>query len=140
MISGLAEKLHVSVPTISRCLHKLEEKGLIQKNSQTNDRRNTYVCLTPKGNEIYNEAFRTLSSFVEQALSRIDEEELDQFLLPLTKFMMPLSSNIIPWVRKMKMFPLSLLIDITLPFSHKYGNSFHFSHSHLWIHNRPDPR
>ena len=85
MISGLAEKLHVSVPTISRCLHKLEEKGLIQKNSQTNDRRNTYVCLTPKGNEIYNEAFRTLSSFVEQALSRIDEEELDQFFITFDK-------------------------------------------------------
>lgn len=55
------------------------------KNSQTNDRRNTYVCLTPKGNEIYNEAFRTLSSFVEQALSRIDEEELDQFFITFDK-------------------------------------------------------
>lgn len=85
MISGLAEKLHVSVPTISRCLRKLEEKGLIQKNSQTNDRRNTCVCLTPKGTEIYNEAFRTLSSFVERALSRIDEEELDRFFTTFDK-------------------------------------------------------
>lgn len=34
MISGLAEELHVSVPTISRCLHKLEEKGLIQKTAR----------------------------------------------------------------------------------------------------------
>ena len=85
LISGLAEKLHVSVPTISRCLSRLEEKGLVQKSSQTNDRRNTYVCLTPKGNEIYNEAFRTLSSFVEQALSRIDDEELDQFFITFDK-------------------------------------------------------
>ena len=31
LISGLAEQLHVSVPTISRCLSRLEEKGLVQK-------------------------------------------------------------------------------------------------------------
>lgn len=43
MISGLAEKLHVSVPTISRCLHKLEEKGLIQK--QPDKRSPQYVRL-----------------------------------------------------------------------------------------------
>lgn len=79
LISGLAEKLHVSVPTISRCLSKLEEKGLVQKSSQTNDRRNTYVCLTEYGLEIYEDAFQTLSSFVERALSRIDEAELKQF-------------------------------------------------------------
>lgn len=34
LISGLAEKLHVSVPTMSRCLRKLEEKGLIQKTAR----------------------------------------------------------------------------------------------------------
>ncbi|WP_455437483.1 MarR family winged helix-turn-helix transcriptional regulator [Hungatella hathewayi] len=85
LISGLAEKLHVSVPTISRCLSKLEEKGLVQKSSQTNDRRNTYVCLTEQGMEIYEEAFRTLSSFVERALSRIDGKELKQFFATFDK-------------------------------------------------------
>lgn len=85
LISGLAEKLHVSVPTMSRCLRRLEEKGLIQKSSQTNDRRNTYVCLTEQGLEIYEEAFQTLSSFVERALSRIDSEELKQFFTTFDK-------------------------------------------------------
>ena len=85
LISGLAEKLHVSVPTISRCLSRLEEKGLVQKSSQTNDRRNTYVCLTEKGLAIYEESFRTLSSFVERALSRIDGEELNQFFATFDK-------------------------------------------------------
>lgn len=85
LISGLAEKLHVSVPTMSRCLRKLEEKGLIQKNSQTNDRRNTYVCLTPGGTEIYEEAFHTLSAFVERALSRIADDELEQFFATFDK-------------------------------------------------------
>lgn len=85
LISGLAEKLHVSVPTISRCLSKLEEKGLVQKSSQTNDRRNTYVCLTEYGLEIYEDAFQTLSSFVERALSRIDEAELKQFFTTFDK-------------------------------------------------------
>ncbi len=85
LISGLAEKLHVSAPTISRCLSRLEEKGLVQKSSQTNDRRNTYVCLTEEGLAIYEESFRTLSSFVERALSRIDGEELNQFFATFDK-------------------------------------------------------
>ena len=84
-ISGLAEKLQVSVPTISRCLSRLEEKGLVQKSSQTNDRRNTYVCLTEQGLEVYEEAFRTLSAFVERALSRIDRDELEQFFTTFDK-------------------------------------------------------
>ena len=70
---------------MSRCLRKLEEKGLIQKNSQTNDRRNTYVCLTPGGTEIYEEAFHTLSAFVERALSRIADDELEQFFATFDK-------------------------------------------------------
>ena len=68
LISGLAEKLHVSVPTISRCLSRLEEKGL-----------------TEEGLAIYEESFRTLSSFVERALARIDGEELNQFFATFDK-------------------------------------------------------
>lgn len=52
-VSDLAEALHLSRPGITRSLNKMEEIGLIEKNTNQEDRRVVYVSLTKKGEEIY---------------------------------------------------------------------------------------
>ena len=78
-ISLVASRQHVSVPTVSRCLKKLEDKGLIEKNGRADDRRGTYVSLTPRGEEVYLKACSILNDFVNHSLSRIDPDKLEQF-------------------------------------------------------------
>lgn len=85
LISAIADIEHVSVPTISRCLGKLEGKGLILKKNASNDKRSICVTLTPQGEAIYQEAFLTLSEFIGKALAHIDEQELEQFFLTFDK-------------------------------------------------------
>ncbi len=85
LISSIAQIQQVSVPTISRRLGKLEEKGLIRKCPVANDRRNTCVGITSQGEAAYQDAVRILSSFINKALSRIDGRELEQFFKTFDK-------------------------------------------------------
>ena len=43
-ISGIADSLHVSSPAISRTITSLENKGLVQRNIDRLNRRNTSKC------------------------------------------------------------------------------------------------
>ena len=51
-VSTIAERLKVTPSAISRMLKGLEEKDLIERKVDKNDRRNTYVTLTEKGKKI----------------------------------------------------------------------------------------
>ncbi len=84
-ISELAARLGVSVPTASRCLQKLTREGYAQKSSKQDDRRGTYVTLTPKGEELCRQSLAVMSDFIKRAFSKIDDRELEQFFLTFDK-------------------------------------------------------
>lgn len=85
LISSIAQIQQVAVPTISRRLVKLEEKGLIRKYPVANDRRNTCVGITRQGEAAFQEAVKILSAFINKALSHIDSKELEQFFKTFDK-------------------------------------------------------
>ncbi|CAN5373800.1 MarR family transcriptional regulator [soil metagenome] len=50
-VRGLAERLNVSKPVITRALNKLGTMGFIRRERDASDRRNIFVQRTPKGAE-----------------------------------------------------------------------------------------
>lgn len=50
-VRGLAEKLNVSKPVITRALNKLGTLGFVRREPDPADRRNIFVARTPKGTE-----------------------------------------------------------------------------------------
>ena len=48
-VNDLAEKLGVTKSAVSKILRHLEERGLIERRVDPDNRRNTFVCLTEEG-------------------------------------------------------------------------------------------
>lgn len=79
-VSEIAALLNVSLPTVSRCLQKLETKGYIRKTMKEDDRRGTCVTLTPEGEALCGRCKATINSFIDRAVSHLDPDELNQFI------------------------------------------------------------
>ncbi|MEH7117315.1 winged helix DNA-binding protein [Neobacillus vireti] len=60
--SEINDCLNMSMPNTSRELRKLMEKGLIEKITDTEDRRKQHIQLTNKGKNMMNEAFTSIES------------------------------------------------------------------------------
>lgn len=55
-VSSLSKLIHVSIPRVTMILDSLEEKGLVERVRDENDRRIVYAVLTKKGkNDMDNE-------------------------------------------------------------------------------------
>jgi len=81
--SEISDCQHMSMPNTSRELKKLSEKNLIEKISNTDDRRKQSICLSKEGEAMMNEAFATVElRFLDriQNASKEDIQEIDQAL------------------------------------------------------------
>lgn len=54
-IAELAERLQIQHHSAVELISRLEEKGLIQRNRSVEDRREVYVSLTPRGEQVLRE-------------------------------------------------------------------------------------
>jgi len=86
-VSDLAESTHQVAPTVTGILNRLEERGLVVRRRNPNDRRNQLVSITPEG-------VRTLQIFFEHRhrqlgkfLARLDEEDRKQLFRLLNQFL-----------------------------------------------------
>ena len=74
-VSTIAEHLKVTPSAISRMLKGLEEKGLIERKVNKNDRRNTYVTLTEKGKKVTKKVELEMNEFTKNVISSMGEED-----------------------------------------------------------------
>ena len=56
----------MSMPAVSQILNSLEEKGLIERKMDRNDRRVVYASLTPKGNQLLEDVMSCFSKFMDR--------------------------------------------------------------------------
>lgn len=84
-VSELAGLLCVSVPTVSRCLQKLADKGYVQKTLNEKDKRGTYVTLTEEGDAMCGQVRTAINAFLLRVQARLEPAELEQFLSTLDK-------------------------------------------------------
>lgn len=85
-VSDIAQYLEKSVPAISRTLKTLEEKGSVERITNKNDRRNTYVVITDTGMASIQQNIDSMTDFINKSLSHMSEEEAVQFVELLDKF------------------------------------------------------
>ena len=74
-VSTIAEHLKVTPSAISRTLKGLEEKELIERKVNKNDRRNTYVTLTEKGKKVTKKVEAEMNEFTKNVISGMGEED-----------------------------------------------------------------
>ena len=79
-VSSLAEELSVSVSMISKLLKSLEEKDWILRTIDKHSRRNTFVSLTPLGQEIYAAATGQMKAFHKSVVDSLGQERFTQLL------------------------------------------------------------
>lgn len=75
-VSDLARQLSCSPPAVSRTLRHLEEKGLLKRQSSPEDRRSTYVELTPEGRELLLACRAEMDALSVRVAQRMGEAHL----------------------------------------------------------------
>lgn len=78
-VTSLADKLGVSTPGMSKMLTELERKGLVERTSEKEDRRQIHVSATHLGKGLYlklRESTVTNLSPLVEALSLTDQDDL----------------------------------------------------------------
>lgn len=80
-VAETAKQLNVSMPSVSRTLKGLSEKGLVKRDLDENDRRSVRIVVTKAGEEkiqgllkrVYSTLNKTLEVFSDEELSRMIE-------------------------------------------------------------------
>jgi DNA-binding MarR family transcriptional regulator len=84
-LSDISQRLHVTLPAVTHKVNMLETSGLIERKPSHDDKRVTYVNLTPKGNSILNETKETYYKHLFEVMDQLGEEETEVFMNILTK-------------------------------------------------------
>lgn len=84
-ISDIAHMTNVRSSAVSRTLNGLEERGLIVRVADKEDRRNTYVELTDDGLRIMEECKKRMDDFMSAVFNSVGEENIKQFIEILRK-------------------------------------------------------
>ncbi len=82
----LAEQFQVSAPAISRMLRNLEKRGLIRRQGEETDRRNSYIYLTKEGLQMVASSKDNLDSFFTKAIDRMGREKFCEMMDLLYSF------------------------------------------------------
>jgi len=83
-ISKLAEARHISLPTVSRKVEHLVEKGLVARRESQQDRRCTILELTEAGEEIIQEMEFSRQKWLEEQFSLLDDHDLETIIHALS--------------------------------------------------------
>lgn len=74
-VSELSSKMHVTSPSITQLVTSLEERGLVERNMDKEDRRSVKVSLTVKGIEITEKAEENLMSVLTGLVDHLGPEK-----------------------------------------------------------------
>lgn len=75
-VSELANCMNIVPPAASRLLNSMEGKGFITRKADPGDRRNTFVCLTPAGEEILARTARDMDALKSRLVHRMGRKDL----------------------------------------------------------------
>jgi DNA-binding MarR family transcriptional regulator len=95
----ISELLCVDKSTASRAINQLVEKKLIQKVEDENNKKNKLLYVTSYGEEVYPVIFRELQYSTQIALQGLDELEIAQINILLTKVSQNIKEN---WIEVKK--------------------------------------
>lgn len=79
-MNQLAEKMRLSVSTLTRVVGQLVDKGLAVRSEDPADRRVRYVQLTPQGEEMFRKLWSATLRSEREILGRFPEGERDSLI------------------------------------------------------------
>jgi DNA-binding MarR family transcriptional regulator len=80
IMSDIADKVQLSLSSITGIVDKLEAKKIMRRNRSGEDRRIVEVVLTDEGREVYKTAMEGHLEFVRSLLNALNPHEQDVFL------------------------------------------------------------
>jgi homoprotocatechuate degradation regulator HpaR len=81
--TGLAEVGLLHAPSVTRILRELEERKLVVREPDINDRRRALVALTPEGREIVKTVSRQVVRIMREYSDRFGAQRLDKLVTEL---------------------------------------------------------
>jgi DNA-binding MarR family transcriptional regulator len=84
----LAEQLHLSRPTVTTMLQRMEKSGVVERHDDPRDQRLTRVHLTPAGRQLAEHLRDVFAEHVGQTFGRMpasDQKELERLLRALSE-------------------------------------------------------
>lgn len=84
-VNELAKTVHVSHPTMTGILDRLEKRGLVARGRDDDDRRRITVTVTPRGYEILAETPSPLQDRFRDQVAKLEEWEQTQMLATLQR-------------------------------------------------------
>ncbi|RKL65982.1 hypothetical protein CR203_18100 [Salipaludibacillus neizhouensis] len=76
----LAELTGVHKSAITTKTSRLEEKGLIKRNPDLEDRRHIQITLTEEGHIVFEQSKQAMIAFISPFFTRLDSTEVESFL------------------------------------------------------------
>ena len=80
-VNELATSMDVTLPAVSRSLRRLEERGLIKRVCNEECRRNTFVVISDKGRELFEENRKKMEYLVDKLIDEVSVEEIEAAIL-----------------------------------------------------------
>ena len=80
---NLAQTLHMNKAAVTRALLKLEQNGYVERRKDTADRRNNYIYLTKKAQDIKKQFLSEINSWTDKlarGISNIEQQQLIKLL------------------------------------------------------------
>lgn len=74
-LKNLSKDLYVSTSSLCILLNKLVDQGYVYREEDSKDRRNTFYCITEKGNEIVQEEIEKFLAIVSSKVDKLNEEQ-----------------------------------------------------------------
>ncbi len=81
----IGELTLITKGTLTGVIDRLEEKGLVKRNIQSDDRRCTRVLLTAKGNKLFEREFPRQIAHIKARFDRLSPQDLKQLQTLLQK-------------------------------------------------------
>jgi DNA-binding MarR family transcriptional regulator len=66
-MNDLSGDIHLSQSALSRAVARLEREGLVKRSMCDDDRRGVFVCLTDKGQRLYDQALPTHRAVLQES-------------------------------------------------------------------------
>ncbi|RJQ37252.1 MAG: MarR family transcriptional regulator [Dehalococcoidia bacterium] len=76
-VTNVAQRLHRDVSSVSDMLARLEKRGLVRRFIDPGDRRQVYVFLTEKGQEVRDQSQKE-NSIIKRARSQLGDGEIEE--------------------------------------------------------------
>ncbi|HEY7035520.1 MAG TPA: MarR family transcriptional regulator [Thermomicrobiales bacterium] len=80
LTTGLARRLKVAVPTMTRMLDGLAERGLVERQPDPTSRRQVRIVLTESGRVLLGRYEAVISARLRRLIARLDREQQERLL------------------------------------------------------------